>query len=149
MRINNHSSIITEKFYPIIDFILQHGDRYSSLATLYIDETKGDFSRGLCHRIAPELDEIHLVAPSLIELWVRKDAKYPATSEHVMGPVKVCDWNEEVLLVLAHEIAHLNQYYGYPASYSSEQNKEAEESAEMSAIVVLEKWRHKKDFGIG
>jgi hypothetical protein len=144
MRIQNKSSIETNKFYPILDFITQYGHGYTSLATLYIEETEADFTHGMCHRIAPELDDINLAAPSLIELWVRKNPIYPVVTTHVMGDVKIYNWEEEVLLVLSHEIAHLNQYYGWPVSYSTDENQEAEEAAEKSAIVLLDSWRKER-----
>jgi hypothetical protein len=145
MRINNVSSHPTKVFYPIVDFITQY-DKYSALATLHIMDTDEVFSHGVCHRIDPKMDEILFAAPSLIELRVRKDCIYPVTSLHAMGPVTVWTWEEEVLLVLAHEMAHLNQYYGYPASYSTDQNEEAEEKAEEYAIVLMNLWRELKDF---
>lgn len=150
MRIQNKSSYPTEKFYPILDFV-ESWCKYSSLGTLYIDDTIEEFSHGMCHRIAPELDEIHLAAPSLIELWVRRNKEYPVVSVGVCGEIWINNWEEEVVIVLSHEMSHLDSNYGYPVHYPIDQNEQAEYSAEVFAITMLEKWKIKtarqKDFG--
>lgn len=96
------------------------------------------------------MDEIHFAAPSLVELWVRPlDTTYSAVTLGVLGEVRVYDWEEEVLLVLAHELSHLDAAHGYPEHFPTDKDKEAEESAERFAISILERYRAKKNFGIG
>lgn len=142
MRINNHSIHPTEKFYPILDFIDDWG-KYDSLGTLYIGDSIEEFSHGMAHRINPEIDDLTLVAPSLIELWVRKNQEYPVVSVGVCGEVWINNWDEEILLVLSHEQHHLNSFYGYPVHYPLDQNEQAEIAAETFAIKLLQKWRIK------
>lgn len=148
MRINNHSQYPTEKFYPILDFV-EGWCKYSSLGTLYIGDTIEEFSHGMAHRINPEIDDLTLAAPSLIELWVRKNQEYPVVSVGALGEVVVRTWEEEMVLVLGHELSHLDSNYGYPVHYPIDQNQEAEESAERFALDMLRRWKLKKDFGIG
>lgn len=140
MRIENNSNMATEWFYPILDFITQH-TKYSALGTLYIDESKDVFSYGLTHKTNPELSDINLVAPSLVELWVRDNGTYPCVTEHVLGPVVVHNKTEEILLVLAHELRHLDEFHGYPRTFAPKEVKKAEIAAEQFAINMLEEWR--------
>ncbi len=140
MRIINISSHPTTKFYPILDFV-EPWCKYSSLGTLYIGDTIEEFSHGMTYRINPKIDDLTLAAPSLIELWVRKNQEYPVLSIGVCGEIRINNWEEEVVLVLGHELSHLDSNYGYPVHYTIDQNEQAEYSAEVFAINMLEKYR--------
>lgn len=76
------------------------------------------------------------IAPSLVEISVPdENASYPAYVARVLDflAVEVSSWQEEVVLVLAHEFRHIDQFWTTPFT----EREAAERDAETFALGVL------------
>lgn len=77
--------------------------------------------------------------PHRVTLWLRLNPqKYPYKTCHrkSVGEVSVDSWEEEFVLVLAHELRHVHQFvFGTPRNY--------EVDAERHAIAVLTQYRNR------
>lgn len=141
MRIENRSAFHpTAKLLPVIDFVLEYTG-YSSLATLRLTDMKNaaGFSGGYACKHRQDGHDLTLVAPSIVDIQLSRACRYPKTTVHVpeLGEVQVRSFEEEFLLVLAHELRHVDQFWG--RRFTDE--AAAELDAERFAIKILKAWR--------
>ncbi len=97
-------------------------------------------SGGYAMKFGPK-SKMTLVAPSLVELYLSDSSiVFPKTSLHVkeVGAVEFSSWDEEVLFVLSHELAHIDQAW---ESESFRTEHAAEVDAEKRALFVLKSYR--------
>lgn len=72
--------------------------------------------------------------PSRVTIWATKDRHFPTTNSFEGFKSKLYDWKEEFILVLAHELRHIDQFW-------TKVPKEYEYDAEKFAVNILSKYR--------
>lgn len=140
MYVVNETQYDNSVLNPLIQFVLTHMP-IGQFAWLHMVE--GGVNHPL--EVTGGLAEAHVpfpgnpTAPHRVTLWLRFDtAKYPYKTCHrkSVGEVEVASWQEEFILVLAHELRHIHQFvFGTPRQY--------EVDAERCAIAVLERYRNR------
>jgi hypothetical protein len=85
------------------------------------------------------------VIPAWVEIKLRHREYGPYLSQHVpeLPPVLIHTWQEEVLVVLAHEFRHIEQMWGRCIPHTATTSHGMEIDAEQFAIQVLTDWRRK------
>jgi hypothetical protein len=142
MRIDNKSAYVPSRtLYPIVDFVAER-TTYTALATLEVIDTSHEVSGGMAYKQRPDITGLSLIAPSLIRLYVSHHQHYPKHTVHVpqVGVVALHNQIEEFLFVLAHESAHIDQFWN--PSYSRPGEAADEIDAERFAFRLLSEWRH-------
>ncbi len=149
MHLVNRSSLhLPFQFLPLIDTVREKA-QFAELATVVVDDRWDGKVTGGYSIKRPDRDDLQELklaglrlpkkaAPSLIKLDVSHGGRYPRTSLHIeeVGPVIFNTWEEEVLFVLAHEQAHVDQFWTKPLP-----EHEAEVEAERFAVQVLKHYR--------
>ena len=102
------------------------------------DSAPGISSSGLAWRENPLRSS---TAPSLVEVWLGSKYSYPRYDQHVpeLRRIVLFSWEEEVLLVIAHEFRHIHQMH-IPVKAVVDDHT-AEVDAERFAIETLQEWR--------
>lgn len=142
MKIENHSdNIQTREIRALFNFVKQY-TKYSYCAVLRVcDAPPAKMTGGFANHTEPDPDLYDPVAPSSVELLVGdRSPRFPYKDQHVpeLPPVTINTWEEEVLLVLAHELRHIDQFWSWDQINDGHL---IEVDAERFAIEVLEKWR--------
>lgn len=141
VRIENESRYhTTEILIPVVDFVCTYTS-YSPLATLRVTDLRQahHFSGGFARKLRLDVSDLSLVAPGLITVELSRGAVYPRTTRYVeeVGPIVVESFEEEFLVVLAHEAKHFDDFaVGLVAS-----DHKHEVRAERFAVKLLRKWR--------
>jgi hypothetical protein len=141
MRLENRSTRHeTPKLLPLVEFAVRQA-KYASLATLrLVDARKPEqIIGGYSWKFDPQVGDLALVAPSLVKMTLSAAERYPRCSEHVpeVGPIEFQTWEEEFLLVLAHELRHVDQFWGERITDAHK----AEVDAERFALRSLQRYR--------
>lgn len=112
---------------------------------MFIHLRKGKYPKVFTNGMAyDKVDYIELLEYNLpfrisgkIELDVSSELCYPVITQHRKrtGRVKINNWQEELVLLLGHEMRHLNQFW-YP-----EIAKQREVDAENYGIMMLREYR--------
>lgn len=91
-------------------------------------------------------DNVDPLAPSLIVLQVSRNRSYPVKDTYCdekdkpyAEEVTIHSWDEEFVLILAHELRHIDQFFCINGNGLSE--RQMEEDAEKFAIKVLSSYR--------
>lgn len=135
MKVKNRSGIDTNEIKALTSFV-EDCTTHSYMATLEVEPSEdGMSSSGVAYRFNPE-HELPQSPPGLVKVSV-SGATYPYLSVHrkASGGVVLQDWREEFVLVLAHELRHVAQFWGGVNA------KQKEVDAERFAIAVLNEWR--------
>ena len=141
MLIQNQSKVPTKRLKPLLSFVLKR-IKHGALGSLSLKDAQyrqeGWRTYGRTWKVSPE--EYPGRCPSLIEIFFGTVAKYPFTDQYkpYTPSVKICSWEEEVLLVLAHEARHLDQYWA-PGKLAPLPDRELD--AELFAIQTVDQWR--------
>jgi hypothetical protein len=90
--------------------------------------------------------------PALVKLWLTDPAehRYPRVEHYVkrLEPILIQSWQEELVLVLAHEMRHVEQFYTELGKRLEAIGKlEIEVDAEQFAYRALEIWRKSRQPG--
>lgn len=122
------------------------------MARLQVLDGPPDFiSEGFSKKNEVLTDE-YFVSPSLVRISLRgeREGVWPVETQHVIevegrkvpvGPkIVLRSWEEEFVLVLSHELRHVDCYWNNSNMYDVE---EAERDAEATAVRVLEEFRRK------
>lgn len=101
-----------------------------------------EMTSGLTWKHSPHPSKYDFVCPSLVVLMVSPPSvvRYPLTTQHkdfsgpkvtILGPkVELGSWYEEIALVLAHELAHVDGFWdGSPRLTELEDERRAESRA--------------------
>lgn len=139
MKILNLSSRPTQPLRPLVDFILSRLDKSAQLARIQLldQPNAAQTSSGLAEMRVPG-DAAH---PSRVTVYLSYDSaiNFPASFQHVpeIKPFEIRSWEEEVLLVLAHELRHVVQFWGDEQMSAHVM----EVDAEAFAISTVKAWR--------
>lgn len=128
MRIENKSAYYpTARLQPLVDFASRW---FKTNQVVVLQLTDGAEPSKVCGGYAYR---------DRVKMTLSRHA-YPCTSEHVaeVGPVELRSFEEEFLLVLLHEVAHVNQFSEGRLYYDS---NDAEVEAEMFAVKMLARYR--------
>lgn len=137
MKVTNLSSFhSTSALMPVLDFMCKRAP--TSAEIMLKDQAWGLFSGGYATKEP---------APAAT-IWMSRALIYPCVSQHVpeVAPVTVHSFEEELVLVLAHEIRHLSQFNDIPRHFTTADAHAAEIDAEWFASKTLKAW---KRFAIG
>jgi len=76
-----------------------------------------------------------------VVLHLSRQTSYPRRTTHVreVGSVRLDSWQEELVLVLAHELRHVEQFATWPPRKLMK--RAMEDDAERFAVMVLERFR--------
>lgn len=141
MRLENRSAFhSTARIRPLVEFVARQTS-FSDLALVRVSDTKVPHGKmgGQAWKHRPDVGALSLVAPSLVDVQVGRAALYPYVTRHVdeVGDIKVASWEEEFVLVVAHELFHVDQFW--TEAFSSEHA--AEVDAERRAKRTLQQYR--------
>jgi hypothetical protein len=132
MRVTNRSSFHPiRKLQAVLDFLRESAPTLADVTLR--DQAWGRFSGGYATK---------LPFPS-ITIWLSRSLAYPCITCHVpeVGAISVSDFEEEVVLVLAHELRHVLHFTGKPRRYTTANAGAAEVDAERFAAKMLKGWR--------
>lgn len=107
MRITNESSVSTERVQHLLEFGLAYCPWAQDVELVLLDTmAPGTLTTGLAQRT----DEIGVRPRVTLEL--SSELRYPLASEYrkSVGIVVMLNWEEEVLMVLLHELRHIQQF---------------------------------------
>jgi hypothetical protein len=130
----NESPLSEEQIHPLIDFATVRS-KYDSLTALALRKQGSGWTTAGWAQIFDFAAIAEAGVPSLITLYVGKTG-YPLTTCYraSVGKVVFSDWKEEFLFVFAHELRHIDQFWGdCPRNY--------EVDAERHALSVLAEYR--------
>lgn len=145
MHLVNHSTIPDSVIQPILDMVAADF-RYAHKAVIYA-HTQYSYSQpsiyGVAYKFAPApFDRFQKHGKdSLIVLSFPQRSCYPFDTQHVreVPTMTINNFEEELVLVLAHELRHVDQFF---LGTITEHNRyEAEIDAEKHAIATLLKYR--------
>ncbi len=141
MKVENYSKYPLQRFRPFIDFCLRRCPLAAMARLKLMDAEEGSSSSGLASSVNKGL--VDPAAPSSIEVWLGTKFLFPRYDQHVQELAKIVlfNWEEEVLLVIAHEFRHIHQMWCEPALESVTNSYEAEVDAERFAVDTLKAWR--------
>jgi hypothetical protein len=134
MKVVNRSKIPTAELLPLLKFALKKIKR-SNLATLYFEDGRRG-GEGETWMWAPSgYQSESPTRPACVIVRVApRDSFRPYRDQYVTSlPVEFKAWEEEVLVVLAHELKHLDDFWTV--------GETTEEGAESFALATLKSWR--------
>ncbi len=140
MRIVNESSSTKLKTIRKLVKFVEKRFRFSYFAYLHLcdkDPNWGNMIGGTADKLSGTEFAILNFTPSVVILWLHEKSNAPFGTTHrkSLGKVIINSWEEEFVLVLAHELRHIDQFWG--ASFP----KHYEVDAERFAIGVLNEYR--------
>ena len=142
MRLQNLSPVHrTADLLPLIDFVTTFY-KYPYLAKLVVSQRPSTiFGTGRAYATNPNLTETDMGSPSLVQVNLASGS-YPKKSMLILelGVVTVNSWEEEFVLILAHELRHIDQIY--TGSHAADEVDAAEYDAESCAIALLSVFRN-------
>jgi hypothetical protein len=124
----------THKLQPLIDFVASRTRRHSKVALYLDDQSSRQITVGAAH------PGIHGVVNPCIRMTLSRGlGRYPRKTTHVdeVGTILLESWEEEVVLVLAHELRHIEQF----SEGKQYEYYEAEVDAERFGLKVLQQYR--------
>lgn len=144
MSIRNESGVPTAAIEKALRFCSRYS-RFSVLTNLLCLRSSTGHVGGKAYKKDPRGAAAD--RPSLVALWLpTPDQQYPKTLHHVaeVGPIQVWSWEEEVTVVLAHELRHIDQFWDKELFFSTAEEHEAEVDAETNGVRVLGRLRASK-----
>jgi hypothetical protein len=148
MRLENRSTRHeTPKLLPLVEFAVRQA-KYASLATLrLVDARKPDqIIGGYSWKFDPQVGDLTLVAPSLVKMTLSAAERYPRLQRARSGGwcrSSSQTWEEEFLLVLAHELRHVDQFWGERITDAHKAEVDAERFALRCIATISGKGRDK------
>lgn len=130
MILDNRSSFSTATLRKLTNFVAKKC-RLPELAHIRVYDGRGE---GLAYKSSPYKDTPTV---SCVEIWL-KDGPFPKVNcyRKRAGKMKIYSWEEEYVLILAHELRHIDQFWTkMPRFY--------EVDAERFAMDVLKTYRVK------
>lgn len=144
MDIKNESKTPLERFRTLVNFVCKQTD-FSHLAVLYVLDAQQKSIGGKADQINPDPCRYASTLPGLIRMWLPtgQTEGYPKKSQFIkdLPPIILDTWEEEFVLVLAHELRHLDQFN--LNRYKASQLDEAEKDAESFGYSIVELYRTK------
>lgn len=140
MKVLNRTQIPTAQLKPLVLFAVARAGQLAEMASLHFEPSK-DANCGPCTGLAQMSVALGQPAPSLVKVWLRDPAAFvPNRQQYVpeLEPVQVNTWAEEALLVIAHELRHIVQFWDPDIDLDQH---EMEVDAEAFAIETLNAWR--------
>jgi hypothetical protein len=143
MYVVNESKFDNAALNPLVQFVLTQMPVVSQFAWLHMLNGEPPFdpmevTGGLAEANVPFPSDP--AVPHRVTMWLRFDnSKYPYHTCHRkrVGGITVQSWEEEFILVFAHEMRHVHQFlFGSPRHY--------EVDAERCALAVLNHYRNQK-----
>lgn len=148
MTLLNRSANLTAKdLEPLVEFASRGCRNRDLVKVMVLDAKLGkSFGYGRAHMVSPLTTTTD--KPSLVQVWVTPGGR-ARTSRAVpaMGPVTVANWEEEFLLVLAHELRHIDQFW--EERFTEDQVAASERDAEGHARGVLRRYRERSAVSLG
>lgn len=142
VKVENLSRIPTKSLRPLIEFVAARVASGHMARVRVLDGKPERHTGGLATKYFPTPEQHDLVTPSAIRLWLYEPGThvYPRIERHVeeLEAVVLSSWEEEVLLVLAHELRHIDQFWD--EEWDGDDHA-GEVDAEAFAIQVLKDWR--------
>lgn len=147
MRIENRSAVhAIEKLRCLLEFAAGYCREAHRVVVRVTDARLRNETGGRSWKRADASGTSGCYSPgtSLVELFVSRDLNYPRKTVHPdasvaarVGSVMLNSWEEEVLFVAAHELAHVDDFFHgvWRGEFF------AEVVAEAAAVNVLERWR--------
>ena len=136
MKIKNRSYLAPRILKPILRFVLARVRKEADLVTLTQAHQVDLAGRPTCGGLATRDGDSYSV-----EVGVDDRCEYPRVQRLCYRtPVELRSVEEEVVVILAHEMRHLDQFAGRT---HEGRDLEAEVDAELFAAEVLEQWRQK------
>jgi len=132
MRIENRSRTCPRATLEHILAFLSKHCKYTDSATILVSDGTGK-GRGRAYMCSP------LGPGSLVQIWAVPGA-YTSHTIPSLGPVQVANLEEQLVLILAHELRHLEQFHA--GLYVEGQEVEAEVDAEVFARRLLDKYTY-------
>jgi hypothetical protein len=143
-RILNETDIPTKAFEVFIDFIQELLPTTAVASFEFLDREPGKVCiSGLATRRVAE--DYTGPFPGLVQLWITQKGttSYPRLDQYVpeLPAVLLRSWEEELFLVLAHELRHIHQFY--TRLWRELNDAECELDAEEFAYQALQLWRQR------
>lgn len=131
MQVTNKT---VSKVQHLVKFVAQHSE-FAAVSRLILNQSLDTAMRGLA-----TMDGLDLY----VEIWLPVTRAYPVISHHLdkLKPETLYSWEEEFVLVLAHELRHIEQFY--TGSYFQMTSLQAEYDAESVGLGVLDRFRVKE-----
>lgn len=141
MKVVNESHRALSDILPLVEFVAAK-TQYADMAYLHIHP--GQYGSDGTPRVArgqAERDNKNSAGttPSRVDIWLAKGVCFPRDDEYPaagVGVVVLQDWREEFVLVLAHELRHIDQFWWF-----RQRPGNIEYDAESFAVKVLNQWR--------
>lgn len=132
MRLSNASRRHSSALAPLCSFVYDHFKHANKVFLEVIDQEKSKRkSGGLADKYNGSSG-----MQSRVTVWLTGPRKWPMVSRFEGFSTKLNSWEEEFVLVLAHELRHIDQFHTtVPADY--------ERDAEGYAIKVLKAYRER------
>lgn len=130
METVNESSLSSAYLSPIVTWVRQQF-KLKSPTILHVSKSSKAGIDGWTGRSAPD-------RPILVKLGVKR-RKFPYVTTHAGIETKLHSFEEEIVLVLAHELRHAYQMEA--GLFGGMQGHWAELDAERFAVKVLDRWR--------
>lgn len=136
----NETDLPAKRVRQIVSFV-QSRCEYGAIADVVLKpRVWGNVAWGYAHYENPREAERKL--PSMVEVYIdSKPDLFPHKTEYrkSVGPVILTSWEEELALVLGHELRHIEQRW----SFCPIQSKQPEVDAERFGQTMLNEWRRK------
>lgn len=138
MRLRNASNLVsTEDLAHLTQFVVNHCDN-ADLAQVFIGDTKQVDGAGepTCGGLASQDGDKYQV-----RIGINDEASYPRRQRlNLLTPeVRFDRWHDEYVMVLAHELRHIDQFA--LGAFRQGEELEAEVDAETFAAAVLGAWQ--------
>lgn len=140
MKIHNTSRLANKQIRPLVDFVCARFEfSYMAHLVLVDHDEPGLGTNGWSWKEAE--DDFDPTAPSRVALVLSHGLPYPAKTynQPEVGEITINSWEEEFVLVLGHELRHIDQYWS-PAEFP----ENFELDAEQHGVLALEAYRKLK-----
>lgn len=137
MQIVNRTDHPVRHLRQLVDFVARRS-KFCMMARLVVEQMPSGMGVGYSWKLDPRPGDHLLVTPSLVRVSLAGHT-YPYVTQTVpeVPGQRLADWREEFVLILAHELAHIDQFWtGRSATVH-----EDEVLAEREAVKVLDEYR--------
>lgn len=144
MRLINRSKVSTKRLRKVLSFILPY-TRYYGLGRVEVDNYGGRVisctTSGMAHKLDGNPNTYDPNRPSLVQIWIGNVPSYPILDQYKnYGPkVELSSLDEELVLVIAHELGHLDDFWAWDQTEISD--RQSEVRAESFAVKVLNEYK--------
>ncbi len=143
MDIENETTTPTKKFRSIVDFVCKHVD-FSYMASMQILKSRKPLLAGMAYKKDPRRG--CRSTESLVRIWLPDQnipQLYPKISQYVqeVPAIRLNSWEEEWLVVISHEMAHVQDFWNETFQDTEQGRYDAEVAAESFAVKLLGLYR--------